>query len=107
MAVPEGKPERLHSLAGKAIRYELPPVKEWKTVGELVAEFYSIRPRLYHEMFDVLHRVFGDSPSTRPLTRMADFEVLGRSMAKHAGHDADEFAESLRLALDDTMPCVS
>ena len=107
MAVPEGKPERLHSLAGKAIRYELPPVKEWKPVGELVAEFYSIRPRLYHEMFDALHRAFGDSPSTRPLTRMADFEVLGRSMAKHAGHDTDEFAESLRLALDDTMPGVS
>ena len=107
MAVPEGKPERLHSLAGKAIRYELPPVKEWKTVGELVAEFYSIRPRLYHEMFDVLHRAFGDSPSTLPLTRMADFEVLGRSMAKHAGHDADEFAKSLRLALADTMPGVS
>ena len=31
MAAPEGKPARLHSLAGKAIRYELPQVEEWKT----------------------------------------------------------------------------
>ena len=104
MAAPEGKPARLHSLAGKAIRYELPQVEEWKTAGEMAAEFHSMRPRLYHEMFDVLHRAFGDSQATRPTTRMADFEVLGRSMAKHAGHDADEFTESLRLALDDTMP---
>ena len=34
---------------------------------------------------------------------MADFEVLGHYMARHAGHDADEFVESLRLALDCTM----
>ena len=104
MAAPEGKPERLHSLAGKVIRYELPQVQEWKTMGNMAAEFHSMRPRPYHEMFDVLHRAFGDSPGTRPTTRMTDFEVLGRSMAKHTGYDADEFAESLRLALDDTMP---
>ena len=107
MASPEGKPGRIHSLAGKSVRYELPPVDEWKTVGEMAAEFYSMRPHLYHEMFDVLHRAFGDSPAVRPSTRMADFEVLGRSMARHAGHDADEFVESLRLALDCTMPNVS
>ena len=104
MAAPEDKPARLHSLAGKIVRYELPSVGEWKTMHEMAAEFHSMRPRLYHEMFDVLHRAFGDSQTTRPTTRMADFEVLGRSMAKHAGHDADEFTESLRLALDDTMP---
>ena len=104
MAAPEGKPERLHSLAGKVVRYELPPVGEWKTMGDVAAEFHSMRPHLYHEMFDVLHRAFGDSPGTRPTTRMADFEVLGCSVAGHAGHDADEFTESLRLALDDTMP---
>ena len=104
MAAPEGKPKRLHSLAGKVIRYKLPPVEEWKSMGEMASEFHSMRPRLYHEMFDVLHRAFGDSQTTRPTTRMADFEVLGRTMAKHAGYDADEFAESLRLALDDTMP---
>ena len=107
MAAPEGKPERLHSLAGKVIRYELPPVEEWKTMGNMAAEFYSMRPRLYHEMFDVLHRAFGDSPGTRPTTRMADFEVLGRAIAEHAGHDADGFARLLRLALDDTMPGAS
>ena len=72
--------------------------------GNMAAEFHSMRPRLYHEMFDVLHRAFGDSQTTRPTTRMADFEVLGGAMAKHAGHDAGEFTESLRLALDDTMP---
>ena len=104
MAMSAGKPERLHSLAGKVIRYELPQVQEWKTMGNMAAEFYSMRPHLYHEMFDALHRAFGDSQTTRPTTRMADFEVLGRAMAKHTGYDADEFAESLRLALDDTMP---
>ena len=104
MTAPEGRPKRLHSLAGKAVRYELPPVREWKTMGEMTAEFHSIRPRLYHEIFDVLHRAFGDSPEIRPTTRMADFEVMGRSIARHAGYDADEFARSLRLALDDTMP---
>ena len=36
--------------------------------------------------------------------RMADLEVLGRSITRHAGYDADEFAGSLRLAMGDTMP---
>ena len=38
---------------------------------------------------------------------MADFEVMGRSIAGHAGYDADGFAGLLRLALDDTMPGAS
>ena len=103
LAAPEGKPERLHSLAGKIVRYELPPVEEWKTMHEMAAEFYSMRPRLYHEMFDTLHRAFGDSPVTRPSTRMADFEVLGRSIARHAGYDADGFVGLLSSALDGIM----
>ena len=107
LAAPEGKPKQLHSLAGKVIRYELPHVEEWKTMHEMAAEFYSMRPRLYHEMFDTLHRAFGDSPVTRPSTRMADFEVLGRSIAGHAGYDADGFAGSLRLALDGATPDAS
>ena len=41
------------------------------------------------------------------ITRMADFEVLGRSIAGHAGYDADGFAESLRSALDGTTPGAS
>ncbi len=108
MAAPEGRPARLHSLEGKTVRYELSPVEEWKTMGEMAADFYAMRPHLYHEMFDVLHRAFGDSPVARPSTRMADFEVLGRSIAKHAGHDADGFVGSLRFALlDGTMPGTS
>ncbi len=107
MAVPEGKPAQLHSLAGKIVRYELPPVEGWKTMENMAAEFYSMRPHLYHEMFDTLHRAFGDSPGVRPSTRMADFEVMGRSIAGHAGYDADGFAGLLRLALDDTMPGAS
>ena len=98
MAAPEGKPERLHSLAGKVIRYELPPVEEWKTMGELTSEFHSMRPRLYHEMFGVLHRAFGDSPGTRPTTRMADFEVLGGAISRHAGYGKAEFDGALRRA---------
>ena len=62
-----------------------------------------MRPRLYHEMFDTLHRAFGDSPVTRPSTRMVDFEVLGCSIARHAGYDADRFAGLLGSALDGTM----
>ena len=98
MAAPEGKPERLHSLAGKIIRYELPPVGEWKTMHEIAAEFNSMRPHLYHEMFDALHRAFGDSQTTRPTTRMADFEVLGRAIARHAGYGEAEFDGALRRA---------
>ena len=57
---------------------------------------------MYYEMFGILHRAFGDSTTAGPITRMADFEVLGRSIAGHAGYDADGFAESLRSALDGT-----
>lgn len=85
------------------IQYELPPVGDWKTADELASEFYTMRPRLYYKMFDTLHRAFGDSPVTQLSTRMADFEVLGYSIAKHAGYDSDGFAGSLYLALDGTM----
>ena len=104
MAAPADRPTRLHSLSGRTVRYELPPVEDWKTAHEMAATFYSMRPHLYYEMFDVLHRAFGDSTTARPITRMADFEVLGRSIAGHAGYDADGFAESLRSALDGTVP---
>ena len=100
MAAPVCKPKRLHSLSGRTVRYELPPVEDWKTIHEMAATFYSMRPHMYHEMFGILHRAFGDSTTARPITRMADFEVLGRSITEHAGHDADGFAESLRSALD-------
>ena len=102
LTAPTNMPKRLHSLSGRIVRYELTPVEGWKTMSEMAAEFYSMRPYLYHEMFDVLHRAFGNSQTVRPLTRMADFEVLGRSIAGHAGYDADGFAESLRSALDGT-----
>ena len=107
MAVPADMPKRLHSLSGRTVRYELPPVEDWKTIREMISTFHSMRPYLYHEMFDVLHRAFGDSTAVRPLTRMADFELMGRSIAGHAGHDADGFAESLLSALDDTVPGAS
>ena len=107
MAASADRPKRLHSLSGRTVRYELPPVGDWKTAHEMAAEFYSMRPHLYYEMFDVLHRALGDSQSARPLTRMADFEVLGRSIARHAEYDADGFAESLRSALDGTVPGAS
>ena len=107
MAAPANMPKRLHSLSGRTVRYELPPVEDWKTIHEMTATFHSMRPHLYHEMFGILHRAFGDSTAARPITRMADFEVLGRSIAKHAGHDADGFAESLRSALDGAVPGAS
>ena len=107
MAAPADMPKRLHSLSGRTVRYELPPVEDWKTIHEMAATFYSMRPHLYYEMFDVLHRAFGNSTTARPITRMADFEVLGRSITGHAGYDADGFAESLRSALDGTVPGAS
>ena len=70
----------------------------------MAAEFYSMRPCLHYKMFDVLHRAFGDSPGAWPSTRIANFEVLGRSIAGHAEYDADGFACSLRLVLDGVTP---
>ena len=102
MAAPADMPKRLHSLSGRTVRYELPPVEDWKTIHEIISTFHSMRSHLYYEMFGILHRAFGDSAAARPITRMADFEVLGRSIAGHAGYDADGFAESLRFALDGT-----
>ena len=98
LAAPEGKPKRLHSLAGKVIRYELPPVEEWKTPGKLAAEFHSMGPRLHHEMFDVLHRAFGDPGEVLPSTRMADFEITGRAISRHAGYGEEKFDGALGLA---------
>ena len=104
MAAPEGKPERLHSLAGKTIRYELPPVGEWKSMGELATEFYSMRPHLYHEMFDVLHRAFGDLGKGRPATRMADFGIMGRAISRHTGYGEKKFDEALEHAAGGCVP---
>ena len=100
LTTPEGKPGRLHSLAGKTVRYELPPVEEWKTTGNMATEFHSIRPRLCHEIFDILHHAFGDSPGIRPSTRIVDFEVLGHSIARHAGHGEEKFDEALLMLMD-------
>ena len=95
MAAPAGKPKRLHSLSGKTIRYELPPAEGWKTMHEMAAEFYAMRPHLLYEIFDLLHRAFGDPVDGRSATRMADFEVLGRAVAMHAGYGKEEFDGAL------------
>ena len=95
MAAPAGKPKRLHSLSGKTIRYELPPAEGWKTMHEMAAKFYSMRPHLLYEIFDLLHRAFGDPVEGRSATRMADFEVLGRAVAMHAGYGKEEFDGAL------------
>ena len=60
--------------------------------GNMAAEFHSMRPRPCHEIFDTLHRAFGDSPGIWPSVRMVDFEVPGHPIARHAGHDVDGFA---------------
>ena len=104
VVAPEGKPERLHLLAGKTVRYKLPPVDEWETADEMVAEFYSMRSRLHHKMFGVLQPRLRDSPGVRPSTWIANFEALGRSIAGHAEYDVDGFVDSLRLALDGVTP---
>lgn len=36
--------------------------------GEMASKFHPMRPHLYPEMFDTLHRAFGDSPGIRPST---------------------------------------
>ena len=95
MAAPAGKPKRLHSLSGKTIRYELPPAEGWKTMHGMAAEFYAMRPHLLYEIFDLLHCAFGDPVEGRSATRMADFEVLGRAVAMHAGYGKEEFDGAL------------
>ena len=107
MAAPEGMPRRLHALEGRVMRYDLPQMEGRKTGAEIADEFRAMLPHLLYEIFDLLHRAFGDSPAARSITRMADFEVLGRSITEHVGYDADGFAESLRSALDGTVQDVS
>ena len=103
LTAPEGRPKRLRSLAGKIIRYEMPPLDEWKTAGELVAEFHSMRPHLYHEIFHTLHMAFGDPVEGRPATRMADFGVLGRAISRHAGYGGKKFDEALWRATNPSL----
>ena len=76
-------------------------------MGNMAAEFHSMRPRPCHEIFDVMHHAFGDSLGIWPPVRMADFEAFGRSIAKHAGHDAGGFAGSIRLVPDGAAPDAS
>ena len=78
--------------------------KVGRTTSEMASEFRSMRPRLCHEMFDTLHCAFGNSPGVRPSTRMADFEVMGRSIAGHVGYDADRFSGLLRSMLGGATP---
>ena len=91
MAAPEGMPRRLHALEGRVMRYDLPQMEDRKMGAEIADEFRAMLPHLLYEIFDLLHRAFRDPGEGRSATRMADFEVLGRAVAMHAGYGEEEF----------------
>ena len=95
MAAPEGMPRRLHALEGRVMRYDLPQMEGRKTGAEIADEFRAMLPHLLYEIFDLLHRAFRDPGEGRSATRMADFEVLGRAVAMHAGYGEEEFDRAL------------
>ena len=95
MAAPEGMPRRLHALEGRVMRYDLPQMEDRKTGAEIADEFRAMLPHLLYEIFDLLHRAFRDPGEGRSVTRMADFEVLGRAVAMHAGYGEEEFDGAL------------
>ena len=95
MAAPEGMPRRLHALEGRVMRYDLPQMEDRKTGAEIADEFRAMLPHLLYEIFDLLHRAFRDPVEGRSVTRMADFEVLGRAVAMHAGYGEEEFDGAL------------
>ena len=96
MAAPEGMPRRLHALEGRVMRYDLPQMEGRKTGAEIADEFRAMLPHLLYKIFDLLHRAFRDPGEGRSATRMADFEVLGRAVAMHAGYGEEEFDGALR-----------
>ena len=95
MAAPEGMPRRLHALEGRVMRYDLPQMEGRKTGAEIADEFRAMLPHMLYEIFDLLHRAFRDPGEGRSATRMADFEVLGRAVAMHAGYGEEEFDRAL------------
>ena len=95
MAAPEGMPRRLHALEGRIMRYDLPQMEGRKTGAEIADEFRAMLPYLLYEIFDLLHCAFRDPGEGRSVTRMADFEVLGRAVAMHAGYEEEEFDGAL------------
>ena len=95
MAAPEGMPRRLHALEGRVMRYDLPQMEGRKTGAEIADEFRAMLPHLLYEIFDLLHCAFRDPGEGRSVTRMADFEVLGRAIAMHAGYGEEEFDGAL------------
>ena len=95
MAAPEGMPRRLHALEGRIMRYDLPQMEGRKTGAEIADEFRAMLPHLLYEIFDLLRRAFRDPGEDRSVTRMADFEVLGRAVAMHAGYGEEEFDGAL------------
>ena len=95
MAAPEGMPRLLHALKGRVIRYDLPQMEGRKMGAEIADEFRAMLPHMLYEIFDLLHRAFRDPGEGRSVTRMADFEVLGRAVAMHAGYGEEEFDGAL------------
>ena len=78
------------SLASRILRYEMrQPSSRWRPRVDIEAEFGRMRPHLYHEIFGVLSRALGETDGGPANTRMADFGVMGRSIARAMGHDGE------------------
>ena len=77
---------RSPSLANRILRYEMRrPSSRWHPRNDIESEFGRMRPHLYHEIFGVLSRALGETDGGPADTRMADFEVTGRSIARAMG----------------------
>ena len=77
------------SLASRILRYEMRQPSRWRPRSDIESEFGRMRPHLYHEIFGVLSRALGKNDGGPADTRMADFEVTGRSIAHAMGHDVE------------------
>ena len=77
------------SFASRILRYEMRQPSKWRPRGDIEAEFGRMRPHLYHEIFDILSRALGETDNGPADTRMADFEVTGRSIARAMGRDGE------------------
>lgn len=77
------------NLAGRILRYEMRQPFRWRPRGDIGAEFGRMRLHLYHEIFGVLSRALGQTDGGSAGTRMADFGVMGHSIARAMGYDGE------------------
>ena len=86
LAVQDDHAIKSPSFASRIMRYEMRQPSKWRPRDDIEAEFGRMRPHLYHEIFGVLSRALGETGGESASTRMADFEMMGHSIARAMGH---------------------